>query len=248
MNGLLLPLLLLGGAVEPCDPPVCGSYLYEPVYCIDKAFYGHARPYLPQPGDIMLRMDDNLFWAITHDMAFAFAPHGSGVVVQKPDGRLGILEAGPNDCMHVGIPDLLEHLHEYEVAGQVWIRRRKTPLTCEQNARLTEWAARQDGKWFALQRLGVQLTLFRTRGPLRTYFMGKPHGDRICYFCSELVVETLVYAGLIDPTTARPSATYPHDLFFDTSYNLYLKRHFSLACDWDPPARWVSQPVCSGNE
>src|SRR5262249_47223497 len=150
---------------------------------------------------------DNRFWAITHDMAFAFAPHGSGIVVARPDGSLGILEAGPNDCMHVWIEDLLPHLHEYEVAGQVWIRRRKCPLTPEQCACLTDWALKQNGKWFALQRLGVQLTIFRTRGPLRTYFVGKPYGDRICYFCSELVVEALVAAGLVDATTARPSAT-----------------------------------------
>lgn len=244
MYSLLCAALCLGGAsCSDESPPVCGSYLYEPIYCIDKAFYGKACPYMPKPGDIMLRMDDNKFWAITHNMALAFAPHGSGIVVQRSDGSLGILESGPNDCMHVGIEPLLYHLHEYEVAGMVWIRRRKTPLTPEQNAALTDWAERQNGKWFALQRLGVQLTFFRTRGPLRTYFVGKPYGDRICYFCSELVVEAMVAACLIDPTTARPSATYPHDLFFEKSYNLYLRRHFCLACDWDPPARWVSCPV-----
>ncbi len=238
MAWLLLPLAWLGPALEADG----GSYLYDAAYCIDHVRLGQACPYLPQPGDILLRMDDNRFWAITHNLALAFAPHGSGIVVARPDGSLGVLEAGPNDCMHVWTVDMLPHLREYEEAGIVWIRRRKTPLTPEQSACLTNWALRQDGKWFALQRLGVQLTPFRTRGPLRTYFVGKPCGNRISYFCSELVTEALVAAGLIDATTARPSATYPHDLFFDRSYNLYLNRHFSLADGWEPPARWVSRP------
>jgi hypothetical protein len=244
MTGLFLPALclaLLLGQELP-DPPVCGSYLYEPCYCIDKCLHGTPTSYLPQPGDIMLRMDDSRFWAITHNLAFAFAPHGSGVVVQRPDGTLGILEAGPNDIMWCGVPDLLEHLHEYEVKGEVWIRKRKCPITEEQSACLTAFACKQDGKLFALQRLGLQLTPFRTRGPLRTYVMGKPHGDRFCYFCSELVTEALVAACLVDRETARPSATYPHDLFTDHSYNLYLRKHFTLANDWEPPARWVSHP------
>ncbi len=243
MEWLVLSLVCLGA---PDAAPDCGSYLYAPAYCISKGYIGQACHYQPQPGDIMLHMDDNLFWEVTHDLAGAFAPHGSGIVVARSDGSLGILEAGPNDCMHVWIMDLLPHLREYEEAGLVWIRRRKTPLTPEQSACLTEWAEKQHGKWFALQRLGVQLTIFRTRGPLRTYFVGKPWGNRISYFCSELVTEALVAAGLIDAATARPSATYPHDLFFDHSYNLYLNRHFSLACDWEPPARWVSHPVCPG--
>ncbi|MCS7046883.1 MAG: hypothetical protein NZO58_11050, partial [Gemmataceae bacterium] len=103
-------------------------------------------------------------------------------------------------------------------------------------------AMRCDGKWFALQRLGLQLTPFRARGPLRTAWMGKPNPNRISYFCSELVAEACVYAGLLDPETTRPSATYPRDLFLDRSINPYINRHLKLAPDWDPPARWSSSP------
>jgi hypothetical protein len=191
----------------------------------------------------MVYTDSNLFWEITHDLALAFQPHGSGIVVARPDGSLGILEAGPNDTFSVRVLDMLPHLREYEAKGPVWIRKRRTPLTPEQSARLTEFAMRQDGKRFALIRLGGQLTLFRSRGPLRTYFLGKPHGDRAGYFCSELVTEAMVAAGLIDAHTARPAATYPHELFYDRSYNFYLNRHFTLAADWEPPARWVSSPA-----
>jgi hypothetical protein len=90
--------------------------------------------------------------------------------------------------------------------------------------------------------MGGQLTLLRSRGPLRTYFIGRPRGERDSYFCSELVAETLVAVGLIDQRTARPAATYPRDLFFDRSYNLYLRNHFTLADGWEPPARWVYCP------
>ena len=101
----------------------------------------------------------------------------------------------------------------------------------------------QEGKRFALIRLGAQVTPFRSRGPLRTYFIGGPHGpNRRTYFCSETVLEAGVYAGILDPKTTRPSATYPRDIFYDDSWNLYLKKHFNLAPCWDPPARWTSTP------
>jgi hypothetical protein len=245
MESLFIALLSAACAFgEPLPGPdiTLGSYLYEPAYKLDTQLRGAPMAYLPQPGDIMVYTDSNLFWAITHNLALAFEPHGSGVVVAKPDGTLGILESGPNDCLKVHVLDMLPHLHEYEIKGPVWIRRRKCPLTPEQSACLTEWAMRQEGKNFALIRLGGQLTLLRHRGPFRTYFLGKPVGDRDSYFCSELVTETLVHVGLIDAETARPSATYPHDLFYDKSFNLYLNRHFNLAGGWEPPARWVSCP------
>jgi hypothetical protein len=226
------------GLAEP--HPVVGSFLYEPAYHVDRILRGQPCAYVPQPGDIMMYTDNNWFWEITHDWAGAFEPHGSGVVVQRPDGSLGILEAGPNDCLQVHVLEMLPHLHEYECRGPVWIRKRKCPLTPEQSACLTEWAMRQEGKRFALIRMGAQLTPIRNRGPLRTYLLGKPHGERSAYFCSELVTETLCWVGLIDPTTARPSATYPHDLFYDWSFNLYLNTHFKLSQSWEPPARWVS--------
>jgi hypothetical protein len=194
----------------------------------------------------MMYTDSSVFWEITHNWALAFQPHGSGIVVQRPDGSLGILEAGPNDTFHVRVLDMLPHLCEYEGRGPVWIRKRKAPLTADQSACLTAFAMRQEWKKFALIRLGAQLTPLRNRGPLRTYLLGKPRGDRSGYFCSELVTEAMCAGGLIDPATARPSATYPHDLFYDSSFNVYLNRHFTLAHSWEPPARWMSCPPCSG--
>ncbi len=219
-----------------------GSYLYQPAYCIDNVLRGPAAYYLPQPGDILLATDRDFFWKITHDLALAFEPHNSAIFVATSDGSLAILEAGPNDTRWVHVLEALPHMREYAAKGPVWVRKRRTPLTAEQSARLTEFALKQDGKRFALARLGAQLTPLRSRGPLRTYVLGKPRSDRSNYFCSELVAEACVYAGLIDGTMARPAATYPHDLFFDQSFNLYINRHYHLADSWYPPARWCPCP------
>src|SRR5947207_2663649 len=160
MEGLFLSLLIAGWAAGAAAPvAAAGSFLYEPAYCLDQALRGQPRAYLPQPGDLMLYTDDNRFWAVTHNLALAFEPHGSGIVVARPDGSLAVLEAGPNDVPYVGVLDLLPHLREYEARGPVWIRKRRTPLTPEQCACLTAFAMRQEGKRFALVRLAGQLTL-----------------------------------------------------------------------------------------
>jgi hypothetical protein len=236
-------VLSLACAASPAGADcISGSYLYQPAFCIDEVRRTPAEPYLPQPGDIMLRLDHSVFWRVTHYLALAFDPNGSAIIFARPDGSLAVLEAGPNDCMWVRCLDMLPHLKEYADVGRVWIRRRKVPLTPEQSARLTAFAAKCDGKWFALHRLGIQLTPFRTRGPLRTRFVGKPHGDRKFYFCSELVCEACVAAGLLDPERTRPSATYPNDLFFGKSYNPFINKHLDINAGWHPPARWVDQP------
>jgi hypothetical protein len=219
-----------------------GSFLFQPAFCLDHVLRYPAEAYLPQPGDIMLRLDSSKFWRITHYMALAFDPNGSAIVFARPDGSLAVLEAGPNDCLWVRTLDLLPHLQEYACVGRVWIRKRCVPLTPEQSARLTEFALAQDGKRFALPRLGVQLTPFRHRGPIRTYFVGKPRGDRPSWFCSELVTEACVAAGLLDAERTRPSATYPRDLFYGRSFNLFIDHHLDVNASWYPPARWTSDP------
>ena len=239
---LLLPAILLifttTVAAQPCEIAI-DSYLYEPSFCLDTIVRGKAVKYLPQPGDVMLATDDNKFWKITHDIALAFEPHNSAIIVRRRDGRLGILEAGPNDTLWLGISDMLPHLKEYNDKGPVWIRKRKTPLTEEQLACLTDFAERQVGKRFALGRMGLLMTPIRNRGPLRTEFLGKPNPDRKCYWCSELVLEACVAAGLCDRETTRPGASFPHDLFYDWSYNRHFNKYPPLACGWEPPARWM---------
>ena len=242
MQPLLVAIAWLTLATPGTNGEPIPSYLYQPAYCMDKKLRGPAEAYVPQPGDIMLATDDNIFWKITHDLALAFEPHGSGVFFARSDGGLGLLEAGPNDTLFIRTLDALPHIKDYADKGPVWVRKRRTPLTEEQSAKLTCFAERQDGKWFALPRLGLQLTPFRARGPLRTYVLGKSNPNRISYYCSELVMEALVAADLVDRNTARPSATYPHDLFFEHSFNIYIERHYHLGDCWFPPARWTYCP------
>jgi hypothetical protein len=232
------PLAICGAL--PMPP---GSFLWCPRYRIDFALIGPPRPYCPQPGDIVLSADGSVFWKVMHNVAGTSHPTHSMVVFARPDGSMGILEGGPHDTLHCRSLDALPHMFSYEAEGRVWVRRRAVPLTPEQSARLTEFALSTDGKRFGIGRLGLQLTAFRTRGPVKTAFLGKPHGiERESYYCSELVMEALVYAGLVDCRTARPSATYPRDIFFDASANPYLNRHLKLYPEWDPPARWTSTP------
>lgn len=242
MHSVFVVALALQSLLQGKDVPGIGSYLGEPSYCLDWKLRGKPEAYVPQPGDIMLATDKNFFWKITHDLAGAGEPHNSAIIVARPDGSLAVLEAGANDTLRIHMLDMLPHLKEYADKGPVWIRKRRTPLTPEQSAALTDFAMRQWGKHFALIRLGGQLTPLRSRGPIRTYFMGGPHGDRHSYFCSELVTESCVAAGLIDPRKARPAATYPHDLFFDTSLNHFIRHNYRLQDCWYPPARWTCAP------
>jgi hypothetical protein len=241
MPTALLSLVVSAGCLTAVPEPAV-SYLYEPSYCLDDVIRGDAVPYLPQPGDIFLATTDSRFMRFGHWVAGANAPHHSGIVFRRPDGKLAVLEAGPHNELFISAWDLLFHLESY-LPEKVWIRKRRVPLTCEESARLTEFAMVQEGKPFALLRIVLLTTPFRNRGPLRTNFMGKPHGpDRDKYYCAELVMEALVYAGLFDATKARPSATLPRDLFYDRSPNPYLNRTLNLSPCWYPPARWTNCP------
>jgi hypothetical protein len=115
-------------------------------------------------------------------------------------------------------------------------------VTADQSTCLTDFAETVDGHRYGVIRLLGQLTPLRSRGPLRTAFMGKPKGVRSTYICSEAVLEALVMAGLLDAETTRPSATYPRDMFFDSSPNPYINKHLKLQCDWEAPRLWQLCP------
>jgi hypothetical protein len=228
-------------------PPAGPSFLYQPAYKEDFVIRLPARSYELQPGDIPLAADTSRFWTLMHHLAGTSHPTHSMIVFALPDGRPAILEGGPHDTVRCRILEAQPHLASYEADGRVWVRRRKVPLTPMQSARLTEFCLALNCRAFSIRRLAVQLTPLRSRGPLRTAFVGKPRGmDREAYYCSELVCEACVYAGLMDAATTRPSATYPRDLFFGDSINPYLHRHLgAMNCDWEAPARWTACPIDS---
>lgn len=237
---VLLTTLVLAAALAQA-PETCGSYLFQPAYCLDCQLRQPAVAYQPRPGDIMLCTDFKWFWTVGHDLAGAGHPHHAGIIVAMPDGRIGLLEAGPHDQNFIATDEALPHLRRYEKEGPVWIRRRRVPLTCEQSARLTEFAMLQENKRFAVWRMVALITPVRNRGPVRTYWRGAPNGpDRISYFCAELCLEACVYAGLLDADKTRPSASFPHDIFMDESLNPFINKYQKLYPAWDPPARWTS--------
>lgn len=242
MSAVVLAMLMaVGTPKQHPDQDGIGSFLDQPAFCEDFQRRGPVVPYCPQAGDLMFSADGSMFWLAMHRLAGTSHPTHSAIVFQRPDGSMGILEAGPHDTLRIRTLDALPHLQSYEAEGRVWIRQRAVPLTPEESTRLTEFAFQQDGKRFALARLGQQLTVLRPRGPIKTCFFGKSHGaDRGSYYCSELVMEALVAAGLVDAETARPAATYPRDMLLDSSCNPYLNKHLKLAPCWHPPARWTS--------
>jgi hypothetical protein len=228
-------------------PPGGPSFLYQAAFEEDEIIRLPANPYELQPGDIVLSADGSKFWLRMHQLAGTSHPTHSMIVFALPDGRPAILEGGPHDTAKCRILEAIPHMASYEVEGRVWVRRRKCPLTPMQSARLTEFALTVNCRDFAMKRLLLQLTPVRTRGPIRTAFIGKPHGlERESFFCSELVTEACVYAGLLNSRTTRPSATFPRDLFFGDSLNPWL--HFALPemnKSWDAPARWTRSPIVS---
>ncbi|MBX7102770.1 MAG: hypothetical protein K1X57_01725 [Gemmataceae bacterium] len=242
MRGAIFFVALLGVAASPAGD------LYQPAYCLDRTLRGPSTPYVPQAGDMVFyNYDGNLFWKIGYKIALAGPPDHSGIVVKLPDGTFGVLEAGPDDSLIVEVCAAEDRLKFHSChRGPVWIRRRICPISDEENKRLTEFAISERNKEYAVWRLLGQGTLLRSRGPIRTNWMGKSAGPKESYFCSEVVLEAAVYAGLLDAETTRPRATYPEDFFFDRSRNPYINKHLSLAHAWHPPQRLTFEdcPCC----
>src|SRR5207244_9598425 len=165
---------ILGGSTAQAETGQ--AFLYAASFEIEGEPIGNLEAYHPQPGDIFLATDNLWFNKIGHWLAGSGAPHHSGIVVPTRNGGLGILEAGPKNTFGVRLTeDFVGHFAYHENKGErVWIRQRAVPLTPEECERLAEWAAAQDGKWFAAFRLVGQLTPFRSRGPWRSRYLGKP--------------------------------------------------------------------------
>jgi hypothetical protein len=239
---LLSCIAVFSLCAEPCTLEL--SYLYQPAFCMDYELRLPAEPYVPQPGDIFLATGREWWAKLGHWLAGTGAPQHSGIIVAYPNGQLALLEGGPHNLLHCEEAKVVPQLQSYAVIERVWIRRRRIPLTCAQSAQLTAFAQSVLGKRFAAVRLVGQLTPFRSRGPLLALGFGGPHGERCSYFCSELVAEACVAAGLLDPVTTRPAAMYPRDLFFGHSNCSFIDLHLDMS-EWYPPARWT---LCPGTE
>lgn len=214
--------------------------LWEPAFSIDTIRRGTPVPYEPQPGDLVLLNAGERLWKASYRLALSGPPTHSAIVLRMPDGGFGFLEGGIGFDLRVELSPLAERLPQYY--GDIYVRRRKTPLSKDESDRLTEFALAVNQQRITVARFPLQATPIRTRGPVRTAFLGKPRGiGHHTWTCSELVVEAYVAAGLLDANTARPAATYPRDFFFDHSVNCYLNRHLSpqIACGWHVPQHWT---------
>jgi hypothetical protein len=239
-----LPEAVVPGPVPRCVPPGVGL-VYEPAYCLEKHFHGTAGPYVPQAGDLVFFVSDTLFWPALYALAFTGEPYHVGTVVQTPDGSFAVLEAGPPEAAQtVQISPLPQRLQDY--SGRIFIRRRAVALTPEQSEALAGFADRQEGKPYAFMRFLLQGTPIRCRGPLRTEYLGMSRGEPSTYFCSELAMEALVSAGLVDACTARPRATNMQDMFYDRSENPYINQTLRLHRCWNPPQQWVAERAGNG--
>jgi hypothetical protein len=246
MNSLFAQCLCAALCVAEPAPQAAGSYLYQPAFKLDHELRCPARAYCPQPGDMFFAADDKLTSVLGFALAGSWYPNHNAIVVPRTDGTLGALHTDLKKGMVIA--DLMATLQKYERDGRGWVRVRKTPLSSEQTVKLAEFAANVEGRPTSFAKLWGQATPFRSRGPVRTAFLGHSNPDKKGFYCSELVVEACCYAGLIDADAARPNCTYPRDLFFNHSTNFWVNRSLrDVACGWEPPARWTSC-VQAGNE
>lgn len=251
MNAVLAQWMLVGLSAATPPGSELQSYVYQPAFALDKVLRLPASPYCPQPGDIILAANNDIRSVIGHILAGSGYPNHSMIVFARPDGTLAILEAGPHGALKEGVSivELWPHLCKYEAAGRLWVRARTTPLTAEESARLTEFVYLQAGKKFPKFRVYAQVTPLRSKIPLAAALRGRPDYDKSAYFCSELVMNACCYAGLIDADHARPSATYPRDIFYGRTRNLFVNRSLKeMNCGWAPPARWTQSPVLMQTE
>jgi hypothetical protein len=230
MSVTLVFLVLFAGYCSGADEPKGTGYVL-PAKVAGKPV--SSQPYIPKEGDLIFYDDHNLVWTALFLWAGTGPPLHVGIVVKKEDGTLAALEAGPDDTVWVYILDVdtrLQKFHE-DYHGTITIRRCKQDLTPEKSAALTKFAAAQDGKRYAIMRLLVQGTRFRSRGPIRELFLASTELDRSSWICSELVVAAGTVAGLF-PNTVKANVTYPLDLVNNRRHN--LSRTWHDAETWQP--------------
>jgi hypothetical protein len=217
-------------AAAPDSSEGSAGYLFHPARCLDGSVCLETRAYIPQEGDIIICASRNHLWQICFSLARSGPPFHAAVVIREPNGRLAVLEAGPNDTWCVYILPLPERLAAYP--GRIWVRQLKVPLTPEESARLTNFATDQTGKGFAFGRVLFAAT-FRP-APNCGKLFGRTCLDRPRWFCSELVVAACVVAGRMDPKIVSANCIYPRDLFLDRSVD--------FSSTWDMPLLWSEHP------
>lgn len=222
----MLPCLMAGLLTMdlPCEEPPL--LLRLPLGCGRKNCATVLEVYHPQPGDIILFSTYHPINDFLYFLAHSGGATHCGIVVERPNGSLGLLEA-PGPSYTVMLSDISSRLRFYH--GRIWVRRLCSPLSPEQSACLTSFACAQEGKPFSISAMLTPLVTHPVRKPR----MGCAGPDEINpegWFCSALTVAAGMVAGRIDPCVARPKATDPEDLKCD--------RRLDLSPSWEKPLRY----------
>lgn len=222
METLLTALLLTAGCQVPPEP--CLEEEGRPIGTLWRAYHEEKGPipFLPQEGDLILFSSIQIKYTISYPMVRSFHPWHSGVVVRRSSGELAFFEDGGQSNEFATLRPLEERLTSaYRKAKKerIWIRKIRRPLTPEESCRLTAFA---EGVWnrpFSKnRRLAIMLL------PGRPLAQTSPNQDN--WFCSEIVAQALVSAGIIDSEGVRPQALTPRDLLRD--------KRVDLSFDWSP--------------
>lgn len=202
--------------------------------------------YRPRSGDILLFDDHSALTAKIYRLVGTDAPLHAAVVFRRKDGTLATLEAGTNAVMRVFNFDLRPRLHGFD--GTILVRRLHQPLTEDQERRLADFAVAQEGKSYAIGRLALQGTPFRPRGTLLAPILGRTVVDRDRWICSELVVASLVVAGVFNVDDYPANLMYPRDLCYDERFD--LSPHFHAPEMWypRPELEYVGKGIRVGRE
>ncbi|MFN4258911.1 MAG: hypothetical protein ACK4RK_06405 [Gemmataceae bacterium] len=190
-----------------------------------------SQAWCPQPGDLVLyRNNSRLQIALYRLLGAGTEATHVGIVVQRPDGTLGILEA-PGQRYPVLISNIDSRLHAY--SGDIWVRRLRQPLSVEQSARLTEFACAQEGKRFNIIGMLNPIILGPIRQKTCCHSCCKcPLGLNMRrWYCSPLVVAAAIHAGLLNPCAVRPLGVDPAHLLMD--------RQIDISSCWEEPLTWL---------
>lgn len=232
--GFLFAFVALSPATAQ-DCPESIGHLVRHVRLTDGTWRQVSEPYLPREGDLVFFNDHSTKWGILYKLVGSDWPYHVGLVFKRPDGRCGIVEAGPNDTLKCRVLELAPRLYGWE--HTLYIRRCKVGLSPESSRAMTEWCMSQDLKRYALGRLLLQGTAVRARGPVRRALFGATYTDRDAYLCAELAVAGATVAGILDPRVHKANTIYPRDIIFNDVYDLGDR--------YDEARVWIPQPVAA---
>jgi hypothetical protein len=195
-------------------------------------------PYFPSEGDLYLFDLVIPSYVILYPLAHSWFPWHSALVVRRTTGDLALFEVGGDDHNYAVLRPPGERLPtsmaKKATRQQVWVRRIKQPLTLEQSRELMTFAETQAYKPFVFR---PQLALLALPGKP----MPKSSPENPRWFCSAMVVEGLIVAGLLSHDQApRPEVLTPRDLFVD--------KHLDLSARWEAPVLYspTDQPPPPG--